>query len=477
MSGIKVTLTTPNSSEIDVRWTPGGRANVKRRDSLSSNTPTRQNVSSWNDTSVSCGPLYTYTVSNSSGQGKASSGTLDCATTGSRHLITIGHDIFSAQPTIPTETTPTVSPTAPSPGIVEGQAGSFAFLVPRTTEILHYIHTPGSIKDGNWQLAHKLGLPDGDGIQDTALSLVQNISGNLEALARVTPLQNRGNDTLAAYEFTSQAGWQGPFTPSSHEGPIDGVTGSQALIVTARKAFELLVPRGALIYHYMHDLGTITDGPWELVATLQPFKDDNRFQPTAVSFMQSRSGSLKAIARVTPPPDEGDDFLVGYEFDTESGWSPPIQLLADDHTPINHVTGSQALLHSFRDTFELVVPQGGLIHHYTHDSGSVTDGPWNLVATLNPPNDDNQIQAISVTLAINIFGNLELAARERSLQGRDFFVGYEFDAASGWTNPAVLESDQGPIIASDSGHDHCEQSDGSDRERDHDHGHDRVHDN
>jgi hypothetical protein len=331
--------------------------------------------------------------------------------------------------------------------------GVFVLLTPRRDMLNQYTHSVGRITQDLWQHVHTLNLPAGDAVQDTAISLIQNTPGKFEAVVRATPVRGGGDDFLVAYELQGTSDWQGPVNLIANDGPINRVTGAQAFIESdngQHSQFELLVPRGALIYHYRRDTGTILDGTWKLVATLKPPEGNEQVQMIAVSLNQSPLGTLAAIARVTPPGG-GHDFLVGYEFDETTGWTGPFNLVADNG-PINGVTGSQALFQNDQDIFELLVPRGALIHHYIHEVGSIAHGVWQFVATLNPPDNNDLVQAISVSLTQNPSGNLELVARERppAGQGDDFFVGYEFDPAVGWSPAVPLISNDGPILASDS---------------------------
>ncbi len=471
-----------NSSTIIVDWIPHNvqgaqQIDITRTDKKSnfrdlvipSPAPLRSTSKPWTDKGLDCPDSpYTYTVQLYDGHGNLIVGhdsspasVLNCRTSHSTRVVVIGHDvppapagppIFAARQPLSSAdlATSTVSQTIP-----EGAAGTFALLNPRESSLLEYIHGEGTILQGQWHLARTLGLPKNDVVQDTSLSLIQSSSGKLGAIAHVGPAQGEGNDFLVAYELSNlQSGWTSPFNVASAKGPIpvQRMSGaqSQALIESSHETFELLVVRGALIDHYTHFFDSITDGPWTLVATLPPPSHDKRAQVTAVSLREDAPGNLQAIVRVTPPPGGGPDFLVAYEFNSQSGWKGPVNLVADNG-PIDKVTGSQAFIRIFiRDkagSLELLVPRGGLIDHYTNEKGSILAGPWKFVATLKPPKGDAKIQASDVTLTRNTLGELDLIAREKPLAGDDFLVAYEFDPVSGWQGPVDLIADGKPILA------------------------------
>ncbi len=424
---------------ITVSWHSGSV--VVRKDSLGKRVTINAPPPSYLDRNVTIGVMYSYWLNNNPPAATASP--VSCSSLSASYLALILHDTS------------------------ESKVGSFGLLAPRTAVINYFLHEEGAITEEPWKHAHTLKLPTNNEVQDTGLSLIQSTEGNLDAVARVTQVQGSEGDFLVGYEFAQRAtDWGGPFTLIAEDGPINGVTGSQALIQSDESnqdQFELLVPRGTLIYHYRHQAGSITQGPWQFVATLPPLIEgaqitavsatqstDNQRQPSAVSLIKSITGRLEAIARVTQVQGSGGDFLVGYEFeDQESGWRGPFQVVTREG-PIDGVTGSQAFVLSGQG-LELAVPRGALISHYRHESNTLTEEPWQLIATLNPPN--GEVRPVSVSLSHNTSGKLELVARQTRLdgEGEDFFVGYQFDpASSSWTEPVNLVADDGPIVADDS---------------------------
>jgi hypothetical protein len=212
-------------------------------------------------------------------------------------------------------------------------SGAFELLVPRGTDINDYTHLEETILKGSWKHVHTLKLSkEGAEIQITSVSLIQNTLGGFEALARVSPSQGAGSDYLVAYEFDpesdSPADWQGPIDLFADDGQIHHVTGTPALIQDSEGEFELLVPRGAVTDQYTHEYGSILDEPWHHIQTLT--SPDANAQITANWLLQSQSGKLEAIARVSPPAGAGVDYLVGYESDPGAEWKGPVKLVADN---------------------------------------------------------------------------------------------------------------------------------------------------
>lgn len=330
-------------------------------------------------------------------------------------------------------------------------SGAFELLVPRGTDINDYTHPEGTILEGPWQHVHTLKLPK-ENPQARALSLIQNTSGGLEAIVRVSSPQ--GGDYLVAYEidptFDPASDWQGPIEPLADDERIDHVTGTPAFIQSDSGEFDLLVPRGAIIDHYTHPEGTILEGPWKRVHTLKLSKEGAKIQITSVSLIQNTLGGFEALARVSPSQGAGSDYLVAYEFDPESDppadWQGPIDLFADDGQ-IDHVTGTPALIQDSEGEFELLVPRGAVTDQYTHEYGSILDEPWHHIQTLTSPDANAQITANWLLQSQS--GKLEAIARVSPPAGAgdDYLVGYESDPGAKWQGPVKLAADDGPILA------------------------------
>jgi hypothetical protein len=401
-------------------------------------------------------------------------------------------------------------PAQTSSAFINDEEGNLDLLVPLGAVINEFTHETSVIDEQLWKHANILNsLEDVSGIRGIAVSLIQSFSSKLEAIAREgqvgSSIQNIKFDLLAAYESDPGAKWQGPVKVVAGDGPIDGVTGTPALIQTDyddQDKFELLVPRGAVIDHYTHEEDTILEGLWTHVHRLNPPKDNPLIQVAAVSFMQSASDILQAVARALPaqigaPVDDTKGFLLAYELNpkpestaasqvievsdytsvtevtatseydvvsevTETiesippvqtapviEWQGPIQFAADDG-PIDHVTGSPALIQSDFDNqvkFELLVPRGAALDHYTLENSTILEGKWTHAHTLKLPADDPQAQFRAVWLLQDTSGKLEAVARIRppQVEKSEYLVGYEFDPTTGWKGPIRLVADDGPI--------------------------------
>jgi hypothetical protein len=347
-----------------------------------------------------------------------------------------------------------------SGAFIEEDTGILDLLAPLGDDINEFTHDRSVINQRHWQPVHTLPTFNHPPI---AISLIQSMSGKLEAIAReglFGPITREIiYDALVAYESQLGAEWKGPVKLDADDGPIDHVTGTPALIQTdddQQGIFELLVPRGDVIDHYTLQNDTILQGQWTHHAQkLMPPQNEPLIQFTSVSFTQSTAGILEAIARAIPlegQADAGQGFLLAYEFDPapESGlapaWQGPVKLVADDE-PIDSVTGSSAFVQNNQGDFDLLVPRGTVLNHYTHDYGSILEVPWQHKYTLMLPQDDAQAQFTAVWLLQSTSGKLEAVARLKppEVEKREYLVGYEFDPAIGWKGPVTLASDAGPI--------------------------------
>lgn len=351
-----------------------------------------------------------------------------------------------------------------SGGFIQEHTGELDLLVPLGGVINEFIDGTSVINEQIWPHLHTLHpLKD----NPTATSLIQSISGKLEAVAREGHsgpiIAGEAFDLLVAYESEPGTEWQGPVKLAANDGPIDRVIGTPALIQTNyddQGKFELLAPKGNVIDHYTHPNGTILEGQWTHAHQLKPPQYDPLIQFTSVSFVQSTLGMLEAIARATPPQPAGaggtgKGFLLAYEFDPvpESDpapeWQGPTKLTAEGE-PIDGVTGSPAFIQSTlndQEKFELLVPQGTILNHYTLENETILDSQWKHAHTLILPADDPQAQFSDVWLIQSAEGKLEAVARLKppvAAKG-DYLVGYEFDPADGWKGPAKLVADDGPI--------------------------------
>jgi hypothetical protein len=374
------------------------------------------------DHNAPCGDKF-YIVRFGDGSTEASNNVPTCCSTRfSTYLITINHDTS------------------------ESSFGSFSLLVPLVEIILQYLHGREDVIEGPWKLAHRLALFSDEAVVESSLSIIQNSLGTLEAIARVRPLLGEGNDLLLGYEFRSETGWRGPVSLRADDGPLDHVTGSQALALSNRSGqlqLQLLVPRGDVIGHYTHDTEEITDTPWNFFTKLPPVQGG--LQVLAISLIQSGPDQLAAIARVAPP-NSSVSSLVGYVLNQGSVWEGPFELRSDVG-PINNVTGQHAFIQSGENTFELLVPIGPRIIDCRFEQQTFPQEEGRFIAALNPPENNEQIQPVSLALTRSISGNLELAARVRPPYGEDFMVGYVYNQeTNSWQGPSDLLDENGQRI-------------------------------
>jgi hypothetical protein len=345
--------------------------------------------------------------------------------------------------------------------------GEYQLVVPRDAVINEYTHDDASILDGHWLHADTLSPPEGDTEgQAIGVWLFQSGPNTLSVIARERSSQG-GSDFLVGYEVVlgrtreerDERALVGPVRLGADTGPLDGITGSAPFLLTNfdKGNFHLLVPREdqasreSRIEHYTQE-GSIL-GQWKHVATLHPPSDVPGTIITAVTFVQSSQKKFEAVARVTPP-NQGDNYLVGYELDLgavnhQQGWSPPFRLVTDTG-PIG-VTGSPIIIESDvgeKNRFHLLVPTKAVTVQYTLDVGSFGDGSkgrWKSFATLNPFQD---LPVTAVSLVENLDGGFEAVTRVQLLQGDEMVVGYELQpGATKWSDGVALNADDGPIRA------------------------------
>lgn len=341
----------------------------------------------------------------------------------------------------------------------ESEADSYELLFSQGTFIDHYSHPAGTLQEGYWRLVKRLEVPQGGTIPDNAVSLIQSDSGNFVAVALVMPLESSGENYLISYLFDPSSGWQKPTTLYTENGPISGATGAPALIQTHKGNFELLVPQSSFINRYTHDAGPIQEGFWKLVATPTSPQGQAAIQ-SAVSFTQITSGGLEIIAHVIPqptPPQQKDsspedvntDYLISYTYPTSDPSSPEpavVLPLTVGGKTIGGITGSPSLIQNSRGVFELLVPRGPFIDHYTHPMESIQDGQWSFAATLRPPKNDVETRVTAVSVVESPTRSLEVVARftPQEGEGKDELVSYELPR---WQGPFGVIVDDDPTIA------------------------------
>ncbi len=421
------------SIELD-RGTAGASTTLLRRD-FKQPFPT-----SFYNGGLNPNTAYTYTITNWDRAGNrhfnsASGRPVSCAMAWSGYLIRSTVDTF------------------------ESKADSYELLFSQGTFIDHYSHQPGSLQDRHWKLVKRLKVPEGGTIPDNAVSLMQSSAGNFLAVALVTPTQSSEESYLISYVFDPSSGWQEPTTLYTEKGRISGASATPALIQTDKGTFELLVPRGSFIDLYMHDAGSIHEGFWKLIDTLVSPQGEAAIQ-SAVSFTQIASGGLEIIAHVTPlptPPQQIDavpegvskDYLISYTYATSDPLSIKpayvIPLTVGGKT-ISGITGAPSLIQNVRGVFELLVPRGPFIDHYTHPKDSIEDGLWSFAATLKPVKSDIESQVTAVSVVESPTRSLEVVARlvPREGEGKHELISYELPR---WQGPFGILVDDDAAIA------------------------------
>lgn len=265
--------------------------------------------------------------------------------------------------------------------------------------------------------------------------------------------------------------WTGPVRLVADTGPLDGVDGTAAFLLTKfseKNLFHLLVPREdkvtgvSRIEHYTQARSIF--GKWRHVATLQPPNGVAGTKITAVAFVQSSQKKLEVVAHVTPL-NQGENYLVGYELDLAApspplsyqelsderprhqvGWSSPFKL-ATATGPIG-VTGSPIIIESTsgnKHLFHLLVPTKDVIVHYTLPVGSFSHGKWESIAQLN---SFQGLPVTAVSLVENVAGGFEAVTFVLEADGGELVVGYERQpGATQWSDGVALKTKDGPIVA------------------------------
>lgn len=341
----------------------------------------------------------------------------------------------------------------------ESKAGSYELLFSQGTFIDHHSHQAGSLQERHWKHVKRLEVPEGGTVPDNAVSFIQSSSGNFVAVALVTPPESSGESYLISYVFDPSSGWQEPTTLYTEKGRISGASAAPALIQTDKGNFELLVSRGPFIDHYIHDADSIQEGFWKLIDTLASPQGEAAIQ-SAVSITQIASGGLEIIAHVIPqptPPQQADpspegaslDYLISYTYAT----SDPLSIrpayvipLTVGGKTISGITGAPSLIQNARGVFELLVPRGPFIDHYTHPKESIQDGLWSYAATLKPPKSEVEPRVTAVSVVESPTRSLEAVARLAPREGRSKheLISYELPR---WQGPFGILVDDDPANA------------------------------
>lgn len=211
----------------------------------------------------------------------------------------------------------------------------FHLLVPRKdavshkSQIEHYVQASTILKE--WKHVATLQPPDDvDGTTITAAAFVQNSQGTFEAVARVTPPNQKGDYLVGYHALNTEGEWSSPFTLSTGGGPIP-VTGAPILMESTdddRDLLHLLVPTEDVTVHYILPVSSFGDpnAKWEGVAKLSSFQG---LTVTAVSLVKNIDGGFEAVTRARKPG--GEEVAVGYELEPgQTQWSEGTALTAND---------------------------------------------------------------------------------------------------------------------------------------------------
>lgn len=231
--------------------------------------------------------------------------------------------------------------------------------------------------------------------------------------------------------------------------------------------FELLVPQGKIVNHYIRDNDN-SQMPWHLIRQL-PYRTPGPNQlspmPRSVTLIQSNykgdgvHGNFEAVVRVSPAlASDGDSLDFWFLNSRGDGWQGPFPISAEGQ-PLHGVTGDPVLIQGTwgsHGNLELLVPQGRLINHYFRDN----DDPrstWHLVRRLSYPIPGrNQLGNTPRALTFiqsnyqgdGVHGNLEAIARVAppvATHG-DYLDFWFLDSkAGGWQGPFPLTVDGKPI--------------------------------
>jgi subtilisin family serine protease len=280
-----------------------------------------------------------------------------------------------------------------------GTCGNFELIVVQGNAIQHYTRDNDDAAPP-WKLMDTLSY-QASGSIPKSVSVTQSTyrgdgkHGNYELVARVGSATPGEPDHLDFWSFESSTGhWNGPSPVLVNGQPITDVTGDPVLIQSTwgnKGNFDLLVPQGHLINHYIR-ANDDPQTPWYLVRILsyQPLSPASAPKPVGVTMIQStffgdgQHGNYDLIVRVKPAVASQPDYLDYWTLDSETAnWSGPFPVIADG-VPVTGVIGDPQLIQGTEGTrghFELLVAQRDTIYHYFRDNDDPSHA-WHLIRTL-----------------------------------------------------------------------------------------------
>ena len=355
-----------------------------------------------------------------------------------------------------------------------GARGNFELVVVQGDGIQHYTRDNDDVALP-WKLAGTLSYqapPGKPGPTPKSVSVIQSTyradgkHGDYELIARVKSPIPTESDHLDFWSFDSSTGnWTGPSPVLVDGQPVAGVTGDPVLMQSTwgtKGNFDLLVPQGDVINHYIRDNDN-PQTPWYLVRTIsyQSLSTHLGPKPVGVTMIQStffgdgRHGNYELIVRVKPALASQPEYLDYWTLDSETAnWNGPFPVVAGG-VPITGITSDPQLIQGTDGTvghFELLVPQRDTINHYFRDNDDPSRA-WHLIRTLpyrtlhgrlGPrPRDVAFVQ--SNFSGDGIHGDLELVTRVLPLVMLDrsaYLELWSFDSLVGnWNGPLALTPD------------------------------------
>ena len=279
-----------------------------------------------------------------------------------------------------------------------GATGNFELLVPSGGAVRHFwksndephlpwaqVHMFGYAASPSQ--FHELPMTAGNPSLIQSQYLGDGLHGNFEVVLSARPLTGVVEPHVDHWWMDSSSGtWHGPEPIVTAEGETVLALGGDPVMLQsnwgAAGNFELLVPNGSRVRHYVRDNDNGA-APWHFQHEFGYAAPDS---VAGATFIHSRyrsdglHGNFEAVLRVLGG-GAAPSRLDHWWFDSaRMAWVGPINI-ADSTKPVIGATADPALLQSDwgqMGNFELLVPMGSLIHHYTR-SNDANPPSWALV--------------------------------------------------------------------------------------------------